>query len=152
MNTVPYSKWNCVLANSTKPIYPLPNNLLFTVENYIKSQMHFPLVCYRDGRELDDYLRAMEVIEDNSDNVECLESFYKVLKYFYIDLALCIENSVHEECDSGFNFFVDCELESLPRETFRVDSVQSEFLWRSKVQKLLELSDSSTRPVLIEMR
>lgn len=156
---VNYSGYNHVLCNSIKPTYTIPSGLTFTLEDYIKSQLYFPLMPYSVERELKDYSRALTVIEDGVEDPEYLSSFYKVVNYFYRDLAVSIINAVDKYPDSKFDFYVTSAIEDLlPREQIDDSDIKKyiekehEELWRNKAEVLLQIANRKTTPVLIEMR
>lgn len=153
-----YVNYNFILCNSLKPVYEIPSGLEFSVEEYIKSQIHFPLMSDALDRDFKDYLNALAVVDEDDRSTKKLESFNKVLKYFYTDLAEAITNGYKS---NDFEFSVKSNLDNiLPKEYITVDNIgnyvkkdsSEPVTWAHKTKILQEFSKNSNNPVLLEMR
>lgn len=148
MSLIAYNKYNCLLGNIKDPVYKIPNHAIFTLDQYIKSQLHFPFVANKEGRSVLEFLGAYKIISSNDlTNEKNLRDFSKVLNYFYTDISSVIESSKKED---GFDF----ELSSNCVTGFSVEVFNAETskdAWVKKVEKLKDLAISG-EPVLIEMR
>lgn len=150
---VPYVEYNSVLCNCIRPIRVIPTELCFSFEGYVRSQLHFPMMPYIDNRDLTDYINAIQYFEGQLLEDTILESLYKVLRYFYKDLAVSmIKSGTKFKYDSSFNFYVQADKNSiLPIEEIKVDSTDN-FIWKEKADLLLKYSKLDRDLILIEMR
>lgn len=149
-SVVSYQEYNSVLCNGIRPIINIPTNLTFTFEDYIKSQIHFPMMPYVGGRELQDYVNSCKFLEHKNTSEEVITSICKVLKYFYLDLASSIlESGKRFNFNSDFNFFIEKSCDSI----FNVEVVETDELsWKDKVDLLFDYSKEDSREVILEMR
>ncbi|MNM81263.1 hypothetical protein D3C81_932590 [compost metagenome] len=157
---VPYYNFNHIVCNSILPNYRIPNNLTFTLENYIKSQLHFPMVAYDEGRSVIDYNSALAVVEKRKLSQENIDRFFRVVRFFYEDIARSISNSMELYKTDNFNFYIQSKFtDLLPVEIIESNNLKdyvSEFSdgkdeWELKVDILLKHAKSNDIK-LIEMR
>lgn len=83
---VPYDKMLCLLSVEYRPNYTsvFEQDLTFTFEEYVKSQLHLNVMAALHGRDLFTYSRALKYLRGETEYlVEC----NMVLKYFYQDMA-----------------------------------------------------------------
>lgn len=125
MVKLPYQKFNYILMNSLNLNYPnmVPDELVFSLGEYLKSQMHFPVMPYTDNRSLREYFLAYQYYKGIVKN-ESEQCFYKVVKYFYEDVAKALDAANKSD---KFNFFIDCDCNS---SQCPVEKVDEEFIER----------------------
>ena len=124
MVKLPYQKYNYILINSLNIEHAnyVPQDLLFSLGEYLKSQMHFPILPYTRDRSLREYFLAYEYYKGVTGE-ELEQAFYKVVKYFYNDIAKSVELAISNNTDT-FNFFIDCS--SVPN--VNVEKVDDAFI------------------------
>ena len=103
---VPYSEFNYILANCEEDVFDIPTNLTFDFKEYVKSQIHFPLVTRIKHRNLSDYLEVLNALEEKRISDEAIPKYIKVLKFFYQDIGHSILNTKSINNDSDFRFYV----------------------------------------------
>lgn len=88
---VPYSQYMGFIISGFRPLYVhlFNNDLTFTFENYVKSQLHLQVVPDLYNRDIFTYAKALEYLRGNDQYL--LECSY-VLKYFYQDMTNMICN------------------------------------------------------------
>lgn len=104
MNNLKINEYNEVFRNIVKPYTKLPSGTNFIFKDYVFSQVAYPLIPYVTEREYSNYLGAFKVLsrEITENN---LRDFFKVLHYFYADVAEVIKNTnLVEEHDESFYF------------------------------------------------
>ena len=155
---VPYTHYNYVLCNSLRSMYLIPTNLVFTFEEYVKSQLHFPLVSLVEGRSIDDYYRALNYLENKVSSHESELSLRNVISWFYGDVAKSILGCRKQNTED-FSFSVDsiscCEI---PKQRILASDIQKSLgsvfcnvNWENKVNFLLKMAKESNF-ILLEMR
>lgn len=143
MNYIPFNFYNHFLVNARFHVFNLEQNfnLRFSFYEYIRSQMHYPLVVYLSDRNPEDYkkiyldLKSFSVPEE-----EDFEIYYRVIRYFYKDIYSSLSNM-----GSTGEFSLDLECLSflgLPYEEFTGDFTE----------KLIKLNKSATNRDLILWR
>lgn len=161
MGIVPYTHLNHVLSNYRGSVTFIPTDLTFTVEEYVKAQLHFPLVPYVHNRSLEDYKKAYEVVIDGARSDDSLKAFYKVLRYYYRDIGTAIINTNNSSRELGFEFYMSTDLKDvLPKKVITSENVgdyveesdADKEPWLQKAIALVNLSDESKSLSLIEMR
>lgn len=105
MHVIPYSMFNHFLVNAKFHVFSLEDNfkIKFSFFEYVKSQMHYPLVIYLGSRNPEDYKEVYLSLTESSYRVDD-EVFYKVIRSFYKD----IYNSLVNIGGKG-DFFLDLE-------------------------------------------
>lgn len=93
MVVLPYNRYNAIISNSLRELFPIPSGLEFRLSEYVKSQLHFPFVVYKEGRSLEDYLNVIDIME-NPDLIDDAkgDSLNRVLCNFYDDIGNAINN------------------------------------------------------------
>ena len=83
---VPFNCMNGFLVCGYKPLYThlFDKDLVFTFENYVKSQLHAPLMTEIYQRDAISYLKALKFLSGGD---EYFRDCSRVLKYFYKDIA-----------------------------------------------------------------
>lgn len=146
MVVLPYNRYNAILSNSWKELFSIPSGLEFRLSEYVKSQLHFPLVVNKEGRNLEDYLNVIDILENPEliDDVKG-DSLNRVLCNFYDDIG----NAINNVCSlpSDFQFSLDCNLSEklICSKTIELDN------YVDKVRILLEESNVKT-PVALTLK
>lgn len=167
MVTVKFTEMNAFLLSSLSenlPVYaqfPLPSGVVFTFADYIKSQLHFPLVAYLPNRSLVDYKLVYDYLFDPSKLKDSgisapniFKTLTKVVKYFYSDVAASIQNRVASTED--FEFQIDFStLDFAPRVQFTEEKIKqtlvqdlSPYTCLNKA-KVLEMYSSPNSPLVL---
>lgn len=155
---VPYTHYNFVLCNSLRSVYLLPSNLVFTFEEYVKSQLHFPLVSLNHGRSIDDYYKTLNYLDNDTDSLDVKNSLQNVISWFYVDVAKSVFGC-RKENDYDFSFSVDSvSIDGVPKQRILDTDVKknlgssfSDVDWKNKANFLLKMSEESNF-MLLEMR
>lgn len=146
MVVLPYNRYNAIISNSLRELFPIPSGLEFRLSEYVKSQLHFPFVVYKEGRSLEDYLNVIDIME-NPDLIDDAkgDSLNRVLCNFYDDIG----NAINNVCGlpSDFQFSLNCNLSEklICSKTFELDN------YLDKVKILLEESNVKT-PVALTLK
>jgi hypothetical protein len=86
-------------------------SFLFTFEDYVKSQIHFPMVyALGSDRTLEDFANTYLLITRNDISTTNESSMRKVLKFFYDDIFNC--SKILKMKNSDFDFAVDSDLQN----------------------------------------
>lgn len=145
-----YNSMNFILSNAIKPTYALPVKMNLSLEEYIKSQVHFPLMGYViPERNIDEYLKAYEYITKYDKENLFYDDFFRVSRYFYQDISSSIKNAA--VIPDGFDFTVSVgAIENIPTVYIDSKSLDSEGreLWKSKIDYL----ENNMNHGFIEMR
>lgn len=141
MNLIPYNFYNHILVNAKFHVLKLGNGfeIKFSFFEYVKSQIHFPLVIYLHNRSAEDYKDVYLGLTDPS-NIMNLKSLEKVVRYFYKDISSSLVN-IGVEGD----FILD--LECLANCGLEFENLEGSFN-----EKILKLNKSSTSDDLILWR
>lgn len=155
---VEYSYLNHILCNSINPTTYIGCKIECSYEAYVKSQLHFPLTCYTCNRNLEDYCNAYEFICSDLQNrkVDSLESVYRVLSYFYLDLGMAIINLNQHSVCSDFDISINEFIDNMPKYTISRTDIESITekdmpLWKKKALFLINYSKKE-KIDFIEMR
>jgi hypothetical protein len=91
MEKIPFTKMNYLLINSKRKVWDVSYGLKISFYEYVKSQMHYPLMPYVHSRNLNYY---KEVYLHLTGEGKCdKEIIGKVIKYFYYDIYNCLKNT-----------------------------------------------------------
>lgn len=151
MHSIPYNLFNHILVNARFHVFNLNEgfDITFSFYEYVKSQMHFPLVVYLNNRSPEDYKKVYLYLTSEDKSVyssldggynEVLDSITKVVKYFYKDISNSLANI---GARGNFNLDLNC-LESLGIEFQSLDGDFNE--------KILKVNKSSVSNDLILWR
>lgn len=93
MHIIPYNLYNHFLVNVKFHVFNLESgfDLKFSFFEYVKSQMHFPLVVYLHDRDPLDYKEVYLSLTDTDYNID-KEVYYKVVRFFYRDISNSLVN------------------------------------------------------------
>lgn len=141
MTLIPYNLFNHILVNAKFHVLNLNNgfDIKFSFYEYVKSQMHFPLVVYLNNRNHEDYKDVYLSLTDSSNEMD-LKSLEKVVRYFYKDIS---NSLVNIGVEGQFTLDLEC-LENLGIEFRELDGSFNE--------KILKVNKSSTSNDLILWR
>jgi hypothetical protein len=118
------------------------------------------MVAYDEGRSVIDYNSALAVVEKRKLSQENIDRFFRVVRFFYEDIARSITNSMELYKTDNFNFYIQSKFtDLLPVEIIESNNLKdyvSEFSdgkdeWELKVDILLKHAKSNDIK-LIEMR
>lgn len=141
MHMIPFNLYNHFLVNTKFHVFNLEDNfsVCFPFYDYVKSQIHFPLVVYTSGRKAEEYKEVYLSLTEPSYTID-KGIFLNVIRYFYRDIYSCLHN-IGTEGD----FILDLEcLAFLGLEYESLDGDLNE--------KLLKLNKSSVSNDLILWR
>ena len=102
---------------------------LFTFEDYVKSQIHFPMVhVLGSDRTLEDFANTYLLITRNDISTTNESSMRKVLKFFYNDIFNC--SKILKMKNTDFDFAVDSDLQNhlLECEEYKEELFESKLL------------------------
>lgn len=163
MKLVPFDRYNCIIVNSFQDLKShlgIPNGLVFSFEEYVKSQVHFPLMVYKPGRTIEQYLETYKfLVETNSQfSSDTFDDFVKVVRYFYEDLSSTMLNCSPSEPDN-FNFYINFNVEGLaPKRNLKEEdmstflmSSSNEPIYMKKAKILQKLSAKGSSFLLVDM-
>lgn len=143
MTFIPFNFYNHFLVNARFHVFNLEENfnIKFSFYEYVRSQIHYPLVVYLSNRNPEDYkkiyldLRSSRVPDESDFAV-----YHRVIRYFYKDIYSSLVN-----IGSSGNFILDLEcLEFL--------GLEYEEFSGSFNEKLIKLNKSSVSNDLILWR
>ena len=141
MDHIPFNMYNHFLVNVKFHVFKLKENfrVKFSFLEYVKSQMHHPLVVYLNNRNHEDYKEVYLSLTNPSHKADN-EAFYRVVRYFYRDIYSSLVNIGGEG-----DFILDLEcLEFLGLDFKTLDG--------SFNDKLVKLNNSSVSNELILWR
>ena len=108
MEKIPFNKMNYLLVNCKRKIWEVNHGMTISFFEYVKSQMHYPLIPYVQDRDLEIYKKVyLHLVGKGRCNKDLIE---KVLRYFYFDIYSCLVNTNQQGED--FNLDLSC-LESI---------------------------------------
>lgn len=143
MNYIPFNFYNHFLVNARFHVFNLEQNfnLRFSFYEYVRSQMHYPLVVYLNDRNPEDYKKIyLDLKSSNIPDKEDFEIYHKVIRYFYKDIYSSLFNM-----GSTGEFSLD--LECLSFLGLRYEEFTGDF-----TEKLIKLNKSATNRDLILWR
>lgn len=144
---LPYNYYNHVMHNLIRKVYSLPNDVEFNIVEYIKSQIHSPLLANHYDRPLVAYINALKLIEGDMSK-ECVKDFKTVLRYFYRDVCESIKGGTKEEADSDFNFNIVC---GKSYAGISLVDIPKDLSWQDKI-KMINTICNSSEIQLVNMR
>jgi hypothetical protein len=100
------------IISGYKPLYThlFNRDLTFTFENYVKCQIHLPIIPDIYGRDIYDYVKALKCIKGSS---QYREECGKVLIYFYKDMMEMLCSLLKRNPDIKVNINIAVETKSL---------------------------------------
>lgn len=113
MELIPYNFYNHILVNAKYHVFNLNKDfrIKFSFYEYVKSQMHFPLVVYLNNRNPNDYKEVYLFLTSNLDisKPRCME---KIVRYFYRDISNSLINiGVEGDFELDLECLEDCGIE-----------------------------------------
>lgn len=126
------------IISGYKPLYThlFENDLVFTFENYVKCQVHLPLIIDLYGRNVYDYVKTLKHLEGSSSHKE---ECGKVLLFFYRDMMemLCSVLKKNPTLNTNIRIQVDSRNLNFPVAHVRLSTVLSD------LKTMLDYGDSS---------
>lgn len=97
MEVLTFNRMNYFLINSKRCLWSITLDYSFSFYEYVKSQMHFPIVNSLHGRNIEDYKKVYLFL---SEGKNCdVQTVGKVVKYFYYDIYSSITNDLNARGD-----------------------------------------------------
>lgn len=118
MEKIPFNKMNYLLVNCKRQIWPVDHGMSISFFEYVKSQIHYPLIPYVQDRDIEIYKKVYLYLTGRGKcKKDVIES---VLRYFYFDIYSCLVNTNQQEED--FELDLSC-LETLFPKYYLEDGV-----------------------------
>lgn len=139
---VPFFKFNVILINAVIPEREIRSGYTFSLTEYIKSQVHCPiLVDFDKSRDLKDYFKAYDILMGYSTAYEDQDSFKRVVEYFYKDILAVVKSQEKFGDIDKFIFYLECE----PVSFIPYKTVKSGLTTRQKIEELEKMLNDSIK-------